>query len=84
MLQEGMLLQIDGSHYRCLEDRGSCLTLYMAIDDATGSVPYALFREREATLGYFNLLKTIINRYVIPLGAYPDRHSVVHVERRSK
>lgn len=81
MPQEGMLLQMDGSHHRWLEDRGPWLTLYLAIDDATGTVPYALFREREDTLGYFELLKAIINRYGIPLGVYTDRHSIFHVER---
>jgi len=81
MPQEGMLLQIDGSHHRWLEDRGPWFTLFLAIDDATGTVPYALFREREDTLGYFELLKIIIKRYGIPLGAYTDRHSVFHVER---
>ena len=81
MPQEGMLLQIDGSHHRWLEDRGPWLTLFLAIDDATGTVPYALFREREDTLGYFELLKVIINRCGIPLGVYTDRHSIFHVER---
>ena len=81
MPQEGMLLQLDGSYHRWLEDRGPCLTLFLAIDDATGTVPYAIFREREDTLGYFELLKVIINRCGIPLGVYTDRHSIFHVER---
>jgi transposase len=81
MPQEGMLLQLDGSHHRWLEERGPWLTLYLAIDDATGTVPYAIFREREDTLGYFELLKVIINLCGIPLGVYTDRHSVFHVER---
>jgi transposase len=81
MPQEGMLLQLDGSHHRWLEDRGPWLTLLLAIDDATGTVPYALFREREDTQGYFELLKVIINRCGIPLGVYTDRHSIFHVER---
>jgi len=81
MPQEGMLLQLDGSHHRWLEDRGPWLTLFLAIDDATGTVPYAIFREREDTLGYFELLKVIISRCGIPLGVYTDRHSIFHVER---
>ncbi len=81
MPQEGMLLQMDGSHHRWLEDRGPWFTLFMAIDDATGTVPYALFREQEDTQGYFELLKAIINRGGIPLGVYTDRHSVFHVEK---
>ena len=39
MPQEGMLVQIDGSHHRWLGERGPWLTLYLAVDDATGTVP---------------------------------------------
>jgi hypothetical protein len=81
MPQEGILLQLDGSHHAWLENRGPWFTLFLAIDDATGTVPYALFREREDTLGYFELLKVIINRCGIPLGVYTDRDSIFHVER---
>ena len=44
MPQEGMLVQVDGSHHRWLEDRGPRFALLLAVDDATGTVPYALFR----------------------------------------
>jgi len=83
MPQEGILLQLDGSYHRWLEERGPWFTLFLAIDDATGTVPFALFREREDTLGYFELLKVIINHCGIPLGVYTDRHSVFQVERGS-
>jgi transposase len=81
MPQEGMLLQLDGSFHDWLENRGPWLTLLLAIDDATGTVPYALFREQEDTLGYFELLKVVINRCGIPLGIYSDRDSIFHVVR---
>jgi len=81
MPQEGMLLQLDGSPHAWLESRGPQFTLLLAIDDATGTVPYALFREQEDTLGYFELLKAIINRCGIPLGVYTDRDSIFRVER---
>ena len=76
MPQEGMLLQLDGSYHAWLEDRGPWLTLLLAVDDATGTVPYGVFREREDTQGYFELLEGIIARHGIPLGVYTDRHSV--------
>ena len=76
MPQAGMLLQIDGSHHGWLEDRGPRLTLLLAVDDATGIPPYALFREQEDTQGYFELLLGIIERQGIPLGIYSDRHAV--------
>jgi transposase len=56
MPQEGMLLQLDGSRHAWLEDRGSWLTLLLAVDDATGAVSDALFQEQEDTRGYLSLL----------------------------
>jgi transposase len=81
MPQEGMLLQVDGSFHAWLENRGPQLTLLLAIDDATGTVPYALFREQEDTRGYFELLKVVITQHGIPLGIYTDRDSIFRVER---
>ena len=76
MPQEGMLLQLDGSYHAWLEDRGPWLTLLLAVDDATGTAPCGLFREREDTHGYFELLEGILARHGIPLGVYTDRHAV--------
>jgi len=81
MPQEGVLIQMDGSHHAWLGDRGPMLTLLLAIDDATGTPPYALFREQEDTNGYFALLKGIIERHGIPLGVYTDRHAVFRQTR---
>lgn len=83
MPQEGMLLQLDGSHHRWLEHRGPYLVLLLAIDDATGKAPYALFREREDTVGYLTLLKEIVKRQGIPAAVYTDRHAVF-IHRDSK
>ena len=74
--QEGMLLQIDGSRHDWLEGRGPYLTLVAAVDDATGTVPYALFREQEDAQGYFLMLKEVIGRKGIPLALYSDRHGI--------
>ena len=49
--QEGMLLQVDGSRHDWLQGRGPYLTLVGAVDDATGTVPAALFREQEDAQG---------------------------------
>ena len=70
MPQEEMLLQLDGSHHRWLEDRGPWLTLLLAVDDATGTVPYALIQEQEDTRGYLFLLQGIIERRGVPMAAY--------------
>jgi transposase len=74
MPQEGMLIQIDGSHHRWLEERGPRFALLLSVDDATGKVPYAFFQEKENTEGYFRLLLGIVQRYGIPLALYSDRH----------
>lgn len=76
MPQEGMLVQIDGSHHRWLEERGPWLTLLLSVDDATGLVPFALFQEKEDTEGYFRLLKGIIQQKGISLALYSDRYFV--------
>jgi hypothetical protein len=71
-----MLLQIDGSPHTWLEDRGPRLTLVGAIDDATGTVPSALFREQEDTQGYLLLLEGILKGKGVPVALYSDRHSI--------
>jgi hypothetical protein len=46
-----MLLQADGSRHRWLGPNSPYLTLIGGIDDATGEVPWALFREQEDAQG---------------------------------
>jgi len=58
------------------------LTLIGAIDDATGKVPYALFREREDAQGYFLLLRQIVASYGIPMALYHDRHGIFEHSKR--
>jgi hypothetical protein len=77
-----MLLQVDGSRHDWLQGRGPYLTLVGAIDDATGTVPYALFREQEDAQGYLLLLQEIIGRKGIPLALYSDRHGIFQVNAK--
>ena len=81
MPQEGMLLQLDGSHHLWLEERGPWLTLLLAVDDATGTAPHALFQEQEDTRGYLSLLQGIIERRGVPLAVYTDGHAVFQPRR---
>jgi transposase len=80
--QEGMLLQVDGSQHDWLEGRGPYLILVAAIDDATGTVPYALFREQEDAQGYFLLLREVVWAKGVPLALYSDQHGIF--QRSSK
>ena len=74
--QEGMLLQVDGSRHDWLQGRGPSLTLIGAADDATGTVPFALFRQQEDAHGYLLMLRHIIERHGVPLALYSDRHGI--------
>jgi len=77
----GMLLQVDGSQHDWLEGRGPHVTLLGGIDDATGEVAAATFRDEEDAHGYMLLLHSIVQSHGIPLAIYSDRHSIfVHTE----
>ena len=84
MPQEGMLVQIDGSHHPWLEDRGPKLTLLIPVDDATGVVAQAVFRNTEDTRGYLVLLEGLIRQWGIPLALYSDRHAAFKYNARQK
>jgi hypothetical protein len=71
-----MLLQADGSPHRWLGPDRPALTLVGAIDDATGTVPGALFRTQEDAHGYLLLLREIVRAKGIPLAVYVDRHGI--------
>jgi len=82
MPQAGMLLQVDGSRHQWLGPDGPWLTLVGAIDDATGDVPYALFREQEDAQGYLLLLREVVRRRGVPLALYSDRHMIFQSSAR--
>lgn len=84
MAQKGMMLQIDASRHNWLEGRGPWLSLIGAVDDATGEVPYALFRDQEDSQGYFLLTQEIARRHGLPLSIYSDRHSIFTYKRKDK
>ena len=71
-----MLLQVDGSRHDWLQGRSPYLTLVGAVDDATGTVPFALFRQQEDAHGYMLMLKDIIDHHGVPLALYSDRHGI--------
>jgi len=74
--QEGMFVQIDGSQHAWLADRGPWLTLLAAIDDATGKLVAAVFRQQEDAAGYFLLMQQLVQRHGRPLALYHDRHGI--------
>jgi transposase len=76
MTQAGLLLQVDGSRHDWLEGRGPWLTLVGGIDDATGRVTGATFREQEDSAGYLEVLVQTAQGHGLPLGLYSDRHGI--------
>ncbi len=72
---EGTLLQLDGSRHRWLEARGPELVLVGAIDDATGIVTAAVFRDQEDGAGYLEILRATIEGHGLPGAIYRDGHS---------
>jgi hypothetical protein len=84
MPREGMMLQVDGSQHDWLEGRGPprragvCprLALVGAVDDATGELVHALFREQEDAQGYLMLLREVVRTRGVPLAWYSDRHGI--------
>ena len=59
-----MVLQVNGSAYQWFgQDLPRC-TILGAIDDATGMVTAALFREQEDAQGYFLLIKHVPASFV--------------------
>jgi transposase len=74
--QAGMLLQLDASPHAWLEERGARLHLVAAIDDATGTVPAAVFREQEDAAGYLAVLHQVVTTVGVPEAVYHDRHGI--------
>lgn len=72
---EGTLLQLDGSRHDWLEERGPELVLVGAIDDATGFVTAAVFRDQEDAAGYLEILRATIEGHGLPGAIYRDGHS---------
>ena len=54
------MLQADGSRHRWFGPDRPFATLIGAVDDATGTVPAALFREHEDAAGYLAMLRAIV------------------------
>jgi len=75
----GMLVQIDASPHDWLEGRGPRLTLFAAIDDATGALLALLFRAEEDAAGYFLLVQAVVTTHGRPTALYHDRHSIFRV-----
>lgn len=84
MPQAGLLLQTDGSRHDWLGDRGPHLTLIAAVDDATGLVTAATFRDQEDAAGYLQVLRDTVRRHGAPVALYRDRHSIFETSEKDR
>lgn len=75
----GELAQIDGSPHAWFEDRAPKCTLYVDVDDATSKLLALHFAERETTHGYFELVRSHILTYGVPLAFYSDKYGVFRI-----
>lgn len=71
MANEGLMLQMDGSHHPWNGKDTWCLIAL--IDDATSDIPAAQFHEGETTLGCMKTLRSVIERKGIPEIIYTDQ-----------
>ena len=69
----GALIQIDGSPFAWLEDRGPELMLLGAVDDATTHILALQFRPAEDVHGYATLFACVFGPHGLPLAVYGDR-----------
>lgn len=83
MPQAGLLLQVDGSRHDWLEGRGPRMTLVGGIDDATGLVTGAVFRDQEDAAGYLEVLRDTLRRHGVPAAVYRDRHTIFEASDRA-
>jgi transposase len=68
----GALVQIDGSPFAWLEERGPDLMLLGAIDDATGEILALQFRPAEDVHGYTTLFRAVFVTHGLPVAFYGD------------
>src|SRR5438094_3496443 len=73
----GALIQIDGSPFAWLEDRGPSGSLLGAVDDATTEILALTFRPAEDVHGYMTLLRDVFTRHGLPLAVYGDRLNIL-------
>ena len=73
----GSLVQLDGSPFAWLQDRGPAMTLLGAIDDATSTLVALHFRPTEDLHGYAVVFHQTFTTHGLPLALYGDRLNVL-------
>ena len=79
----GELVQLDGSHHRWFEQRGSKCCLMNMVDDAQ-STTLSLLAEAETSFAAMTLLWRWIERYGIPQSLYTDKKNVYVIDEKTR
>ena len=71
------MIQIDGSPFAWLEERGPSCSLLGAVDDATTEILALHFRPAEDVHGYMTLFRDVFTHHGLPLAVYGDRLNIL-------
>ena len=77
----GEMVQLDGSHHKWLEDRGSKMVFMGYIDDATNRT-YGRFYDHEGVYPAMESMERYIRRYGLPQSLYLDKQSTYKTIRQ--
>jgi transposase len=73
----GAMVQWDGSPHRWIGPEGPQWSLMGAVDDADGTVVWALFVPTENGVSYLRLLDGVVREAGIPQSVYEDQHGAL-------
>ena len=81
MEQYGELIQFDGSYHDWNED-GEAECILLAIDDATSSIPQAVFADHEGIIPVFRFWWRYVEQNGCPVAIYLDKFSTYKVNHK--
>jgi len=73
--QEGLLIQMDASPHDWF-GTGEKFSLHGGIDDATGKVVALYLAKNECLQGYFEVMRSMLKNFGIPVSIYSDGHTI--------
>lgn len=82
--QAGLLLQVDATPFAWFKGDGKKYSIHGAIDDATGQITALYMCKNECLHGYFEMLRSTIHNYGIPMSLYADRHTIFQSPTKEK
>lgn len=78
----GEMIQFDGSYHLWFEGRGGEACLLASIDDATGTIPHAMFVADEGVFPVFSFWYEYVRKIGIPHSIYLDKFSTYHMNHK--